>query len=174
MPGYPQYGYGYPPGYYPPNVPDPTVQMRQNQYQQPQPVPAVQPSMSQPSPILGNSQNGIIWVQSKEEADRFMVTAGSAVALWDANNPVIYLRQADSTGKPSTTVYDLVERTDAPPAQPAAPPAPQVDLSQYIKRSEVEDIKNEIDNLWDKLESIQDRMKRPAKSTKSKEESSNE
>ena len=166
MPNFNPYAYNYQPGYYPQPMPEP---MRPNQYQPP--TPPAQPQ-APANPMLGSAPNGIIWVQNKDEADRFMVAAGSAVALWDANNPVIYLRQADNTGKPSTTVYDLVERTDAPP--PPVQPAPQVDLSQYIKRGELDSFREELDGLWDQLETIQGRLKRPAKPTKPKEESASE
>lgn len=150
-------------GYTPP-APDRLAQLRQNQMPQPmmQPQPAqIQPiaPQAQPSnPMPGNPQNnGIIWVNGKAEADGYLVSPNSAVALWDANNPVIYLRQADSTGKPSTKVYDLVERVDN---QPARNFAPQVDLSQYITRDELENI-------------LAERLKRPAKAAKPKEDTDN-
>ena len=106
-------------------------------------------------PPTGGPQNsGIIWVSGKGEADGYLVAPNSAVALWDANNPVIYLRQADSTGKPSTKVYDLVERTDASPT-------PQVDLSRYVTIDQLEDI-------------LAERFKRPAKTAKVKEDTEHE
>lgn len=159
---YPQYGYQM--GYYGQPVPDQLAQLRQNQMQQPmiQPQPAqMQPiaPQAQPSnPMPGNPQNnGIIWVNGKAEADGYLVAPNSAVALWDANNPVIYLRQADSTGKPSTKVYDLVERVDN---QPARNFEPQIDLSQYITRDELENI-------------LAERLKRPTKAAKPKEDTDN-
>jgi len=114
-----------------------------------QPMQAMQPAAPQ--------NNGIIWVNSKQEADAYLVAPGSAVALWDSNNPVLYLRQADSTGKPSTKVYDLVERSD----NHSAPPAASLpDFSQYVTRNELEDI-------------LAERLKRPSKATKTKEETDN-
>ncbi len=155
-PGYPAGGYQ--PGFFTPAVPDQLAQLRQNQQMQnmqnmqqlPQP-PVMQP---QPAP---QQNNGMIWVSGKAEADGYLVAPNSAVPLWDANNPVIYLRQADSTGKPFTKVYDLVERTDMQPQQQAAPP---VDLSGYVK--------------WDELEPyLAERFKRPSKAAKPKEETDN-
>ena len=67
---------------------------------------------------------------------------------------MIYLRQADSTGKPSTKVYDLVERTDNPQLQQAAP---QIDLSQFVTREQLEDI-------------LAERLKKPARATAKKED----
>lgn len=162
---YPAYPYpgGYQPGpYYPGPVPDQLAQLRQNQVQGPtmpmtqmtqQPQP-MQTSMGPITPAGGPQNSGIIWVSGKGEADGYLVAPNSAVALWDANNPVIYLRQADSTGKPSTKVYDLVERTDNPSLQQAAP---QIDLSQFVTREQLEDI-------------LAERLKKPARATTKKED----
>lgn len=146
-------------------VPDRLAQLRQNQMQGPtmpmtqmtqQPQP-MQTNMGPLTPSGGPQNNGIIWVSGKAEADGYLVAPNSAVALWDSNNPVIYLRQADSTGKPSTKVYDLVERTDSPASQQAAP---QIDWDRIV--------------TWDKLdEYLADKLKRPAKAAKTKEDTDN-
>ena len=162
---YPTYPYpGYQPApYYPGPVPDQLAQLRQNQQMQGQMMPGAQiPQQPQPmqtnmgpiTPTGGPQNSGIIWVSGKGEADGYLVAPNSAVALWDANNPVIYLRQADSTGKPSTKVYDLVERTDNPQLQQAAP---QIDLSQFVTREQLEDI-------------LAERLKKPARATAKKED----
>ena len=144
---YPYGGYQTAP-YYPGPVPDQLAQLRQNQMQQIQPQMMQQPiQQSVQQPVQQNG--GINWVGSKLEADNWPIAPGCAVALWDSNNPVIYLRQADSTGKPSTKVYDLVERTDSP--------APQVDLSRYVTIDQLEDI-------------LAERLKKPSRPAKQKEE----
>lgn len=160
---YPYGGYQPAPAYYPQTVPDQLAQLRMQQQNQMIQGPQM-PQQSQASPMQnsmgpatapGVPQNsGIIWVQNKLEADNWAIAPGSAVALWDANSPVIYLRKADSTGKPSTVVYDLVERTDNPSPQPAAP---QIDLSQYVTREQLEDI-------------LAERLKKPSKPVKQKED----
>lgn len=155
---YQPYYPGYPP-YYGQPVPDQLAQLRQNQFQQ-QPVQPIQQQMQGQSPQIApinpmgqTNSNGMIWVSGRQEADGYLIAPNSAVALWDANNPVVYLRKADSTGKPSTVVYDLVERTDNPPTQST----PQIDLSGYV--------------TWDKLdEYLSERLKRPSKATQKKEE----
>lgn len=113
---YPYQYPGYQTPYYGQPVPDQLAQLRQNQFQQ-QPVmqamPQVQTQAIQPpSPQTGPQNSGIIWVGSKMEADNYLIAPNSAVALWDVNNPVVYLRQADGTGKPTTKVFDLVERSE--------------------------------------------------------------
>ena len=84
---YPNYQPG---AFYPPAVPDQLAQLRQQQMQQ------IQPQMMQ-QPVQPVPQNGgINWVGSKLEADNWPIAPGCAVALWDSNNPVIYLRDRKS------------------------------------------------------------------------------
>lgn len=90
-----QYYPTYQPYQYQPPVPDHLAQLRQ-QYQ--------------PQQQQGQS---IVWVSGEQEAMGYLVAPNSAVALWDSTQPVIYLKQADASGKPSIKIYDLVERTAA-------------------------------------------------------------
>ena len=147
---YPQPGYQN--TYYSLPQPDQLDQLRQNQM-----LPNIPPPQPVPANPSGTPQSGgMIWVSGKQEADGYLVAPNSALALWDQNNPVIYLRSADSTGKPSTKVYDLVERTDAPAAQTA----PEMDMERFV--------------TWDKLDVyIESRMKKPVRTTKTKEDSEN-
>ncbi len=157
---YPYGGYQ-PTPYYPSPVPDQLAQLRQQQMQQ-LIQPSVQPMQTNPIQQPAPQNGGINWVGSKMEADNWPIAPGCAVALWDSNNPVIYLRQADSTGKPSTKVYDLVERMDGPAQQQAAS---QVDLSRYMTIEAAEEMIEQRVN-----EILSERLKRPAKSTAKKED----
>lgn len=103
--------------YYPQPVPDQLAQLRQNQFQQPR----------QEAP-------SIVWVQSEQEALNYLVAPNSAVTLWDSNSPVVYLKQADASGKPSLKVYDLVERTGRPVSAPAVEYAPLARLEALEAR----------------------------------------
>lgn len=116
MPNYPYYGYQP----YQPPVPDHLTQLRQ----------PYQPAQQQ-----GQS---IVWVQNEQEAFNYLVAPNSAVALWDSNNPVIYLKQADAAGKPSMTIYDLVERVQRPVQSPS---------EQYVTRKEFETLAARMDEL---------------------------
>lgn len=108
MPNYPYYGYQpYQP--YQPPMADQLMQLRQNQYQ-----PNMQQVPQQQSP-------SIVWVQNEMEASNYLVAPNSAVTLWDSNAPVVYLKQADASGKPSMKIYDLVERNSRPVQAPVAP-----------------------------------------------------
>jgi hypothetical protein len=45
----------------------------------------------------------------------YPVAPNNAVALWNQNDPVVYLKQADASGRPSMKIYDLVERVEVQP-----------------------------------------------------------
>lgn len=90
--------YGFQNPYYPPAMPDTLMRYQQNQMTQP-------PTMQNPV-----AQNGVQWVNGEMEARNWMIAPNSAVALWDSAAPIVYLKQADASGKPSLTIYDLVER----------------------------------------------------------------
>lgn len=100
--GYTPYSYGSYPQY------QPTPQMPQQPMMQnaQQTAPTVQPQMTSPS--------SIIWIGSDKDAMLYPVAPNNAVALWNQNSPVVYLKQADASGKPSMKIYDLVERTETP------------------------------------------------------------
>lgn len=99
---------------------------------QPQPQPQAQPA-SQNAPM-----SGIQWVQGEAAARAFHVDPGQSVLLMDSDSPVLYLKTCDISGRPSPMkTYDLVERTTMTnPEDKAAP----VDLSEYVKRSEIEEL----------------------------------
>ncbi|ERK63032.1 hypothetical protein HMPREF1545_00074 [Oscillibacter sp. KLE 1728] len=96
---------------------DQLTQLRQS-YQ-----PMQQPQQAPASP-------SIVWVQSEMEAANYLVAPNSAVTLWDSNAPVVYLKQADASGKPSMKIYDLVERNQRTAQAPQAPAVEYAPLSR--------------------------------------------
>ena len=110
--------YGYQPyQMYQPPMADQLMQLRQNQYQ---------PNMQQAQ----QASPSIVWVQNEMEATNYLVAPNSAVTLWDSNSPVVYLKQADASGKPSMKIYDLVERTQRPVQPPKTPAIEYAPLSR--------------------------------------------
>lgn len=73
-------------------------------YQQPYQMPTYQ------QPIQQTQQTSIIWISGEREALAYPVAPNNAVTLWSQSEPVVYLKSADATGKPSLKAYDLVER----------------------------------------------------------------
>ena len=114
--------YGYQPQYYQPPMADQLAQLRGQQYQ-----PVLQSQVSQ------QAGQGMIWVAGYQEAAAYLVAPNSAVALWDSSAPVIYLKQADASGKPSMKTYDLVER-NSPVAASAVEYATREDLAALSAR----------------------------------------
>lgn len=108
------YGYQPYPMYQPPMA-DQLTQLRQQQYQPMQNQQFQQQAQTSPS---------IVWVQNEMEAANYLIAPNSAVTLWDSKSPVVYLKQADASGKPSMKIYDLVERTQGPVQTPAVEYAP--------------------------------------------------
>lgn len=98
---------------------DNLAQLRQQQLQ------AMPPMPQNPIP-----QGGVQWVSGEQEARSWMVAPNAAVALWDSTAPVIYLKQADASGKPTLKTYDLVERLAS------GGDAQKKDAPDYVTRKE--------------------------------------
>ena len=113
---YPYYYQPYQP--YQPPMADQLMQLRQDQYQT---------NMQQ---VPQQAAPSIVWVQNEMEAANYLVAPNSAVTLWDSNAPVVYLKQADASGKPSMKIYDLVERSQRPAQAPQTPAVEYAPLSR--------------------------------------------
>ena len=105
MPAYQNY---YPATYQPMNLYQPFQQQMPQIPQMPQIQQPAQQS-TQPSP------SSILWVGNAQEAQNYPVAPNAAVALWDSSCPVVYLKQADASGKPTLKAFDLVEKSDLAP-----------------------------------------------------------
>lgn len=142
-----------------------------NPYQQyyPASYQPVQPPQQPSQPQI--SQSGIIWVNGAQEAAMFPIAPNNAAALWDKGGGVIYLKQADATGKPSMTVYDLIERKDASAeketvAEEYAKKSDLAAVSGAVKSfdSILASIKADIDSLKSDMYGIAGKKKAPKKS----------
>lgn len=138
MPNYPYYYQPYQP--YQAPMADQLTQLRQS----------YQPMMQQPQQAPASPS--IVWVQSEMEAANYLVAPNSAVTLWDSNSPVVYLKQADASGKPTMKTYDLVERTQRPVQSQHTP------MVEYAPLSRLEALEARLDAL--------SAVKEPPKSTK--------
>ena len=98
--------------YYPQPMQDNLAQLRQQQMQTMPP------------------QGGVQWVAGRPEAENWLIAPNSAIALWDSTAPVVYLKQADASGKPTLKTYDLVERLAS------APDAQKAPAQEYVTRKE--------------------------------------
>ena len=104
--------------------------------QEPMMRPQYQPTPQYPAPQQSGGQS-IIWVPNEQAANEYIVAPNNAVTLWDMNAPVVYVKKADASGKPSMTAYDLVERVTAP----VRPTAPQtVPMLEYVTRKDFDEL----------------------------------
>jgi len=92
-------------------------------------------------------QSSIIWISGEREALAFPVAPNNAVTLWSQTEPVVYLKQADASGKPSMKVYDLVERRET--AEEDKGYATKTDLNGLLSaveglRADIESMKGDI------------------------------
>lgn len=124
------YNYYQPMGYTPMFQPQQYQQMQGNPIQ-----PQIQPQ----------AQATIIWVDGYNEAAMYPVVPNGAVQLWDKNAPIVYLKKADATGKPTMDIYDLIKRKEAPkPAQPAE--------ARFATVEALESVSHRVDSIIAQLE----------------------
>lgn len=91
-------------------------------------------------PPVQQSSGGFIWVQGEAAAKAYPVAPGNSVLLMDSDEPVLYMKATDNTGRPlPLEVYDLVKREDSPSIPKVEIKSQhQIDLSEYVKISDLE------------------------------------
>lgn len=110
----------------------PMNQMQMNNMQ-------MQPQMQQQS-----NNAGFVWVQGEAAAKAYPVAAGNSVLLMDSEAPVLYMKSTDVSGRPlPMEIYDLVKRENIVASQPKQS---QIDLSEYVKMSDLESKVKELVN----------------------------
>lgn len=124
--------YGWQNPYYAQPMPDNLAQLRQQQM-----PPMMTPQLPQ-NPV---AQSGVQWVSGEQEARNWMIAPNAAVALWDSSVPTVYLKKADASGKPSLTIYDLVERAETPRTAPTADPV------KFVTREEFDALAAVVDGM---------------------------
>jgi len=66
---------------------------------------------AQYTPVQPAQQNqNIIWVQGEAGMKAYWVAPGNTMALWDSENPVIYLKTCDMSGIPTVRIIDISYR----------------------------------------------------------------
>lgn len=116
----------------------------------------VQPQATYASPVPQSfspvvQQSSIIWVSGEREAQMYPVAPNNAVTLWSQTEPVVYLKQADATGKPTLKVYDLVERTET---QTPGTDRPETAVDEYAKKSDLSAVVSAISGIDGMIESL--------------------
>ena len=92
------------------------------------------PYLSRMSP---QPQNGINWVQGIEGAKAWYLQPNSNVMLLDSENDgVFYIKVSDNVGMCTLRTFTFTETTQVPQSSTA----PEIDLSEYVKKSELESL----------------------------------
>lgn len=89
-------------------------------------------------------QNNIIWVKGKENARSMQVPPNSTVILLDSEVGKFYIKTTDDIGLGRLRVFSYVEEPDNDSTNSSS--VPNVDLSNYVTKSELEEIVKEIKN----------------------------
>lgn len=118
--------------------------------------PYVQPNYQ---PVQNNQQSSIIWISGEREALAYPVAPNNAVTLWSQSEPVVYLKQADATGKPTLKVYDLVERAQTASSATEAKDDKRVEYATKSDLSAVVGVVKGFDEMIGSLKSDIETMK---------------
>lgn len=146
-----------------PYVPNYSYNPYLSQYQAMQPQPQVQPQMMQQQPVQAiqppapqqPQQSTIIWVNGEKEAAMFPIATNTAVALWDTTSPIVYLKQADASGKPSIRTFDLIERVEQVQGNANAG---NVDLSSFAVKSDVAALAGVVSNMTKDIDAVKEEL----------------
>ena len=104
--------------------------------------PMVQPQQTAPQTV---AQSSMIWVSGEQEAMMYPVAPNNAVSMRSQIEPVMYVKQADATGKPTMTIYDLVERKGDQPVQQTGP------VPEYATKDELNAVIADIESMKNDL-----------------------
>ncbi len=108
--------------------------------------PAYQPQMFQ-NQYTPQQHGGLIWVQGIEAAKSYPVSAGQSVLLMDSESNAFFIKTADASGMPlPLRIFDYAERSaqNTPKTAQETRTEPQIDLSAYVTRDELESRISEI------------------------------
>lgn len=110
-----------------------------NPYAQYQPVQQQQPQ----------TQSTIIHVQSEAQAREWAVAPNSSVTFIDDSRPYCYTKSMGMSQlePPVFKRFRLEEETDEAAQPPQSPPSAQIDLSEYMTKSEFEPFKAIIQDM---------------------------
>ena len=110
------------------------------------------PMMPQQQPQQPIQTGNMIWVSSDMEADSYPIAPNNAVVLWNRSVPVVYIKQADASGRPSIKIYELKERSKN--AQEAIVSSEGKNTQQCASRSEIDGILSEIEAIKNDVKAV--------------------
>ena len=94
-----------------------------------------------------NFENTFAWVYGDAGAEAYPVAPGRTVLLMHYSEPILYVKTVDMNGRPlPIEVYELVRRNGGYSQAPQIPQQSQMNMNEYVKKSELESQVNEIMN----------------------------
>ena len=118
---------------------------------------AAQPQMSYAQPAQMANTQGINWVDGEVGAKAYQMPTGwpvnTPIPLWDTNDTIIYLKSTNQLGMPNPLQkihYKMEENTPKYMGQSQAmlasgePAAPARDMSEYVRKDELDRMKQEL------------------------------
>lgn len=128
-----------------------------NSYQQQYAQPVTPYSAPQLAGYQHAAQGGICWVDGEVGAKAQQLPAGwdtsKPFPMWDTNDQVIYLKSFNAMGMPNPLTklhYTIEEPSKQAPmmssqaALPAAEPVPGPDMSQYVRKDDLAQMKADL------------------------------
>ena len=103
-------------------------------------IPSQQSSLQQQQQVY---QNNIIWVKGKENARSMQLPPNSTVILLDSEVGKFYIKTTDDIGLGKLRVFSYIEEPDNDSSTNSSS-VPNVDLSNYVTKAELEQIVKEI------------------------------
>ena len=104
-----------------------------------------------PSQSSNQQQTGssIIWVQGEAGAKSYLVAPNANVALWDSEEPVIYIKSADASGMPSIKTLDYTVRSPESDFK-----ASKADAGKFISKDDFEALEKRVRTLSDTVDKM--------------------
>ena len=94
-----------------------------------------------------NFENTFAWVYGDAGAEAYPVAPGRTVLLMHYNEPILYVKSVDMNGRPlPMEVYELVRKNSGYSQAPQLTTQPQMNMNEYVKKSELESQVNDIMN----------------------------
>lgn len=110
------------------------------------------PPVMQPMPYNfqpQQRQQDMIWIRGGEAgANAYQMAPNTRVVLWDQDNPVIYIKSADSNGVTSMKTLDYTERGSEKPQTPVIE-----QTTEYITKADFESLKDSFQRQINRLNS---------------------
>lgn len=85
-----------------------------------------------------------IYVSGVDGAKNQIVQPGQTAWMMDNNDPYFYVKSVDGVGSSTFRIFQFAEVADVASEQPAQP---QIDMSQYVQRSEFDELKAQLEQL---------------------------